>query len=538
MQNDKVSEVRTKYMRVAIFQPPYPVNTTKEAARNVISYIIKNLEKTNPKHYDLIVLPEYSNVPGLEKRKEIIDFLDVEGNNFRNLISKEALRLKALISFGEVCISNAGLVNQTVLFDPDGNLLAVYKKTHLTESESNHLGIIAGYNPVIVEWKNIRISFISCFDIYFPEFIERIASSKVDILINPAYQRSESIERIRFVSQCRALDSGSYLLRSSYSMGTAQQGGNSMIVSPCGNILAISNSTGMISAEIDPKMKFIKPASYREPVIEHRALIEKRRRPGIYRSEFEKRKAILKSPYPHICAHRGLSYSTPENTMPAFGAAIALGVHEIELDLWLSKDGIPVICHDPDLKRIAGVKSLIKEMNWKDIKDLDCGVWKGTQWQNIRLSCFDEVVEFIDGRVIMNIHIKDPGIDGKLVKIVSDIIHEKCLIETSYIAGEKDVLAYALKYAYDIDRACLDNQDNPEKGIKIALNYKCSRIQFRRNALEENIKEAKKAGLICNLFYSNDPQDAKYYVSKGIDVILTDCANVLINNGFPCLINY
>ena len=58
---------------------------------------------------------------------------------------------------------------------------------------------------------------------------------------------------------------------------------------------------------------------------------------------------------PGICAHRGLSGAMPENTLPAFAAAIAAGAQEIEFDLFPSADGIPVVSHDPDLARVAGV---------------------------------------------------------------------------------------------------------------------------------------------------------------------------------------
>ena len=45
-------------------------------------------------------------------------------------------------------------------------------------------------------------------------------------------------------------------------------------------------------------------------------------------------------PYPRICAHRGFNTVAPENSLPAWGAAIALGADEIEFDLWetLSRD--------------------------------------------------------------------------------------------------------------------------------------------------------------------------------------------------------
>lgn len=53
---------------------------------------------------------------------------------------------------------------------------------------------------------------------------------------------------------------------------------------------------------------------------------------------------------PLIIAHRGASAEYPENTLPAYGRAIELGVDYIELDLHLSRDGVPVCHHDAELK--------------------------------------------------------------------------------------------------------------------------------------------------------------------------------------------
>ena len=45
------------------------------------------------------------------------------------------------------------------------------------------------------------------------------------------------------------------------------------------------------------------------------------------------------------CAHRGDVKHFPENTLPAFAAAVAKGAHMIELDVYLTRDGVPVIIH-------------------------------------------------------------------------------------------------------------------------------------------------------------------------------------------------
>ena len=48
---------------------------------------------------------------------------------------------------------------------------------------------------------------------------------------------------------------------------------------------------------------------------------------------------FIQPPYHRVNAHRGLSSVCPENTLPAFAAAVAVGADEIELDLWASRDG-------------------------------------------------------------------------------------------------------------------------------------------------------------------------------------------------------
>ena len=52
-----------------------------------------------------------------------------------------------------------------------------------------------------------------------------------------------------------------------------------------------------------------------------------------------------------IFAHRGFSGEYPENTMLAFRKAYETGCDGIELDVQLTKDGVPVIMHDETIDR-------------------------------------------------------------------------------------------------------------------------------------------------------------------------------------------
>jgi glycerophosphoryl diester phosphodiesterase len=63
-----------------------------------------------------------------------------------------------------------------------------------------------------------------------------------------------------------------------------------------------------------------------------------------------------------LIAHRGYAGRYPENTIPAIEAALAAGARNIELDLQLTADRIPVIFHDRDLFRITGVTGRVGEL--------------------------------------------------------------------------------------------------------------------------------------------------------------------------------
>lgn len=74
-----------------------------------------------------------------------------------------------------------------------------------------------------------------------------------------------------------------------------------------------------------------------------------------------------KSPYMGaLYAHRGLhdnKTSAPENSMKAFRKAVEAG-YGIELDVQLTKDGVPVIFHDFTLERMCGVPGKLEDMTY------------------------------------------------------------------------------------------------------------------------------------------------------------------------------
>jgi glycerophosphoryl diester phosphodiesterase len=78
---------------------------------------------------------------------------------------------------------------------------------------------------------------------------------------------------------------------------------------------------------------------------------------------------------PLIIGHRGASAKAPENTMAAFRMAIDAGADGIEFDVRLTRDGVPVVIHDHNLKRTGGVNHRVVDLSLADLKQIDVGSW-------------------------------------------------------------------------------------------------------------------------------------------------------------------
>lgn len=514
-------------MRLTILQPPYPAAATTGSAAVCLSWQERQLAALPPAETDFVLLPEYANAPGLEGA-ELAAFASGPGARFVAGLAATARNLKAWLVAGIAVEQAGGWRNRTVVFDPDGGTAGHYDKVHLPAAEAAQ-GFVPGVVVPVLDLPPLRLGFATCFDVYFSEHFAALAAQRPDLVVSPSYQRSECPDRILHLSRTRAVDTGAWFARAGYAMPEGQ-GGTSLVVAPDGRVAAVAGAfPTVLHVEIDPGWRYRKPASHGQAPVEHRELIEQRRLPGLYRPCSEQAERLLAAPFPRICAHRGLSHLCPENTLPAFGAALALpGVTEIEMDLWLSADGVPVVCHDPRVDRTTDGSGIVTELVWDRIRQFDAGCRLDERWRGVCLPRFEDVLDVVAGRVFLNIHIKAPGPDGQLVRLVADLLRQRGMARLGYIAGAEDVLAVARDCAPEIPRNCLAHQKEPYRQIETALRHQCQRLQFYRNVEPEHCQAAAEAGLIRNLFWSDELEDAREYVARGIDVVLTNEAHRLL----------
>lgn len=120
---------------------------------------------------------------------------------------------------------------------------------------------------------------------------------------------------------------------------------------------------------------------------------------------------------PVIIGHRGHAGSL-ENTLISFQESIALGAQMLELDARLSKDHVPMVCHDATIKRISGKRGAIADRTARHLLEMDLG--KGFHLTTLRQALID-----LTPKVPINIELKFQRLDYRpLVEAVCAVIEE------------------------------------------------------------------------------------------------------------------
>jgi glycerophosphoryl diester phosphodiesterase len=102
----------------------------------------------------------------------------------------------------------------------------------------------------------------------------------------------------------------------------------------------------------------------------------------------------------HLIAHRGDARDYPENTLPAFAAALTQGLRFLELDVHLSADGVPMVIHDHYLKRTTGLPGTVFEHRADEVARMEAAERPrfGERFQGTCIPRLTDVLALLDGR--------------------------------------------------------------------------------------------------------------------------------------------
>lgn len=526
-------------MKVCVIQPYYSFEE-KDTAQ-CYEKMVELLDRCD-ESLDLIVLPEYCDIPAAQDTKQAFhEKIQYYNADILARAKAAAKRCRAIVFVNAAYDAGNGWRNTTHAIDREGNVVGRYFKAHPAPSEvktgaqgGNEMDVAYSYEPAepyVVEIEGIRFGFMTCYDFYFYENFSPMALKNVDIIIGCSHQRTDTHEALSIINRFLCYHTNAYLIRASVSLGEdSPVCGCSCVIAPDGETLVdMKSQIGRGVCEIDPHKKYFKEAGFRGKQKAHYEYIEEGRRPWLYRNGGV---AIVPfdacMTYPRLCAHRGFNTVAPENSLPAFGAAVALGAREIEFDLWVTTDGEIVSCHDSTLDRVSTGEGKIYEKSFSELSELDFGVKFGEKFKGLRIVRFEEILQKFAGRAIMNIHIKNRSVqkDGydedAMKKIVSLIRKYDCVKHVYFMSDMEAILRQFRMYAPDI-AICVGTGDDPWKIVDIAIALGARKVQFFKPYFnQEMIDKAHSHGIRCNVFWSDDPEEAKKFLEMGIDTVLTN----------------
>lgn len=228
---------------------------------------------------------------------------------------------------------------------------------------------------------------------------------------------------------------------------------------------------------------------------------------------------------PLCFAHRGFSGRYPENTLLAFEKAIEAGADGIELDVHLTKDGIPVICHDERLDRTTDGKGLLCGYTLSELTAFDASyIYKGKYGFN-RIPTLREYFELIkDTKIITNIELKNgcidyPGLEQKVLDLIDEFALRPRIIFSSfnhYSVQRAKRLAPDIPCGLLYDAWLVNAQDYCE-----AVGADCLHPSYHC-LTQETVDAYLAAGLQINTWTVNEPEELCRLAALGVTSIITN----------------
>ncbi|MGW1885287.1 glycerophosphodiester phosphodiesterase [Streptomyces sp. NPDC001970] len=123
-----------------------------------------------------------------------------------------------------------------------------------------------------------------------------------------------------------------------------------------------------------------------------------------------------------LVAHRGDPYVARENTLPSLHSAIAHGADAVEVDVRLTRDGVPVLLHDETLKRLWGHDRPLARLTHAQLTELTSG----------GVPTLREALISVRGHRLM---LDLPGADDAAVRAIVGTVRECGADERVYYTG-------------------------------------------------------------------------------------------------------
>lgn len=222
---------------------------------------------------------------------------------------------------------------------------------------------------------------------------------------------------------------------------------------------------------------------------------------------------------PRIQAHRGYwKGGAQENTLEAFREARHRGALMFECDVRLSKDKVPVIFHDSDLQRLAGMPDLVGDLTARELKE------------KANAPTLREVL--LDSKVprFVNIELKSKKVDDPLERKVAEVVDSVKARNRVLFSSFNPFSLYRMSlHLPDVPRGLLvTNADDPENSLFLRKMWLAPFLKFHLLHLDHHMVDEKsmrmweKKKIPVAVWTVNGAEEIQRHLRMGALSVITD----------------
>jgi glycerophosphoryl diester phosphodiesterase len=239
---------------------------------------------------------------------------------------------------------------------------------------------------------------------------------------------------------------------------------------------------------------------------------------------------------PQILAHRGALREAPENTLPAFARALELGADGIELDVHLSRDGRLVVIHDFDLEGTTNGHGPVTSLTSVDLARLDAGSHFDRSFAAVGVPTLDEVLDLVGDRCRVNVEVKSVADDGgPAPDVLARLVRDRPLYDQVIVSSSNLMTLVRLRQLEPaIARGIVYEAPlTPEWQADVLRSIRPQALHPQFACVtHETVAWARAEGLAVTVWTVNDVREARRLQELGVDAIITDVPDLLIQELF------
>lgn len=210
--------------------------------------------------------------------------------------------------------------------------------------------------------------------------------------------------------------------------------------------------------------------------------------------------------------HRGARGHAPENTLPSFERAIALGCDWVELDVY-ALDSHLVVIHDEKVDRTTNGKGLLADFSFDALRELDAG-------DGAVIPTLNEVLDLIDQRCGVNIELKGTDTAAPVSRMLRDYCahgwQPTQFLLSSFSHQELALADPAFR------RGALFNRRHEDLWQQAAAVRAWS-VNFALKDVDRPlVEEAHRLGYRVLVYTVNKPGDIRRMIALGVDGLFSD----------------